>query len=42
MFDAKGGEGSSMYTQGERDLGGASSLVLAYYIHLEFFLCDIV
>ena len=25
---------------GELHLGGASYIVLAYYIHLEFYLCD--
>ena len=27
---------------GELHLGGASYIVLAYYIHLEFYLCDIL
>ena len=29
-----------LYVTGERHLGGASYLLLAYYIHLEFYLCD--
>ena len=29
-----------LYVTGERHLGGASYLLLAYFIHLEFHLCD--
>ena len=40
MFDAKGGEGSSMIVLGERLFRGSLVIILAYILHLEF-LCVI-